>query len=562
MKNAQKSGIYKASTPELEQKALRLALEIERATHDTSITAAAYVAQARKVAANLKINQDLCDRLLAKTLTPSAIAIMSDDEMASKELQRTTAEMKARADKQSIMLTDDGPRVRRTHKGDEVIEEDNTVVPSDETPVQRRRSMLDPNQGMGARSREGSVGDGNELPQDIDDYRSQDDIRGNAVPVPLSVETKPIPQRKASQPGDFDINKVFSSVKSPTVAHHARKPSNPLPPRPGPGVDADIDRMLEDGPDSPPYSPKDFEEDPTIVWRGSLVMTSVADLNVVGRHIGGADLSQLGPNRVPWADLVPERLTVAGRIDHEKATEYLCSLRYSPATDVVVMALEAKGENGDSEFKKIFDYFNDKNRYGVVGNKSLANVRDTYLVPVPPGTGGIPEFLLNFPNNKVPEERQNPMILVTLVIRSEIVPLTAPVQTLDGAGNPALVNHPQRQISMGGAGPQMSPINPQGSFASPTPSQSQPTPDQLAETQRRQRLDAQTRGEAVAHQVLGPLISAPTVSFLMPQAWQMQPNEWNIIKEIFEHNPKTQEDLQLLSKLLEERTATNANPKP
>lgn len=567
IKQAQKSGIFQASVVETDQKALRLCLEIERAIHDTHPTPAAYRDQARKVASNLKINQELCDRLLSGTLTPNGLAAMTDDDMASKELQRTTAEMKARADKQSIMLTDDGPRVRRTHKGDEVIEQDNFVVPSDETMASRRRSMIDPNQGMGGRSREGSVGDGNELPQDIDDYRSQDDIRGNAgPPLPLSVETKSPPQRKQSQAGDFDINKVFSSVKSPTVTQHARKPSaQQAPPRAGPGEDADIDRMLSV---SPPYSPKDDTRDPSIVWQGSLVMNSIGDFKANSRHIGGADLSTVG---VKWHDLVPERLQVAGRIDQDKANEYLCGLRFSPMSDVVVMALEPRGDNGISEFKKVFDYFNEKKRYGVVGNKTNLNVRDTYLVPVPPGgRDGIPEFLMNFPNNKVPEDRQEPMMLVTMVVREQQNPPSSVSANFDGTGSPStLVNHPQRQMSMGGyAGPQMSPINPQGSFGpgpfgSPVVAQQESlTPEQQAEVDRRQRSEAQARGEGVAREILGPLSEAPTVGFLMPQAHAMQPKEWTIIKEILLLEPRAQQDLKLLSELLEKRSSTETPNKP
>ena len=574
MKSAQKSGTYKGSEAEMEQKATRLALEIERATHDTHPDQRAYAAQGRKIGANLKINLELCDRLLLYTLAPSTLAVMTDDEMASKELQRQTAEMKARAEKQSIMVTDEGPRIRRTHKGDEVIEEETSAVPSDEPPpAARRRSMVDPNAGMGARSRENSPGgDEVELPQDIDDYRSQDDIRRNATSSqPLSIDTQATQpkthMRKAStQASDFDINKVFSSVKSPTVSQHARKPSGPPPPREGPGEDPEIDKLLEDGNESPPYSPTDYDADPTIVWRGSLNMNSVADFPAVARHIGGADLSKVGPNQIPWSDLVPQRLQVAGRIDQEKANQYLCSLRYSLPTDVVVLALTPTGEAANAEFIKLYEYFHTKIRYGVVGNKGLANVRDTYLVPVPPGTGNVPEFLMNLENNKLPETRTDPMVLVTLAIRHELVP--QPPHSIDGnisPSTPALISHPQRQMSIGGySGPGMSPIQPQGSFGSPitpqvstAPLQAATADSQQAEAQRRERLEAQARGEAVAMQILGPHVSAPTVSFLMPQAWQMKPEEWQLIRQIYEEEPKAQDDLAYLSQLLEKR---NPNP--
>jgi hypothetical protein len=295
-------------------------------------------------------------------------------------------------------------------------------------------------------------------------------------------------------------------------------------------------------------------------------MNSVADFPAVARHIGGADLSKVGPNQIPWSDLVPQRLQVAGRIDQEKANQYLCSLRYSLPTDVVVLALTPTGEAANAEFIKLYEYFHTKTRYGVVGNKGLANVRDTYLVPVPPGTGNVPEFLMNLENNKLPETRTDPMVLVTLAIRHELVP--QPPHNIDGnisPSTPALVNHPQRQMSIGGySGPGMSPIQPQGSFGFPATPQVPTAPlqaaladSQQAEVQRRERMEAQARGEAAAMQILGPHVSAPTVSFLMPQAWQMKPEEWQLIRLIYEEEPKAQDDLAYLSQLLEKR---NPNP--
>lgn len=563
MKNAQKSGVYKASDVELDQKALRFALEIERATFDAHPDSGSYGTQARKVASNLKTNQELCDGLLLGTLVPSRLASMTDEEMASKELQRQTAEMKARADKQSIMLTDDGPRIRRTHKGDEIIEQDSFAAPSEEMPVARRRSILDPNSSLGTRSREDTPRNQDDLPQDIDEYRSQDDIRSNAAPSqPLTVDTQATPpERKASvQTPDFDINKVFSSVKSPTAAQHARKVSGQAPPRTGPGDDPEIDKLLEDETDTPPYSPTADNTDEKIIWRGTLNMTTVANFTAVARHVGGGDPTSIESGKISWEDLIPHRLQVAGRIGQDKANQYLCGLRYSQATDVVIVNLTPSNEAASSEFMGLFDYFQGKNMYGVVGNKGIANVRDTYLVPVPAGTNAIPEFMLNLEYNELAADRPEPMILIALVIRHELV-LQA-----DGNGSPsAMISHSQRQMSLGGSsGPAMSPINTQGSFPSPsTPQNYTPVPHtvgvdhQQLDALRRERAEAQARGEAVASNILGAFVTAPTVSFLMPQAYQMQPSEWNIIREIFEQEPKAREDLTFLSQLLEKRNGPN-----
>lgn len=574
LKNSLKNGTFQGSEADIEPRALSFALQIERAIHDVSISKSTYSTQAKKVVANLKTNQELCERLLSKSLTPSVLAVMNEDEMASKELQRQTAEMKARADKQAIMITEeDGPRIRRTHKGDEVIEDEHYEAPTEEMPASRRRSMLDPNHGMGARSRENSPGeDGHpELPMDIDDYHPQDRTPSSAQrPQPISVETQDSKssQRKTSAVDNFDINSVYSKVQSPTVSQHSRKPSMAAPlPQANLVQDPDIDRLLDDGtePNSPPYEPPEHEEDPSIIWRGVMNMTSVCIFSATARHIAGADLSTVG---TPWSNLLDAQLSVAGRIDPGKATEYLCSLRYSPKTDVTVISLSPSGgEQAAHDFMKLFDYFRSKNRYGVVGNKTLANVRDTYLIPVPAGKDNGPEFLSNLDNNLLPTERTEPMLIIAIVVREPEGQSTL-AQSYDGSGSPSVPsNHSHRQLSLGDQGPSMSPIvpqPPQGMFPTQSPAHAAPTPGVTStkppnsEQERQQRQALQLRGEGVAREILGEFVTAPTATFLMAQAYRMEPTEWRVIRQVFEEQELARVDLKTLSTLLEKKGQAKA----
>jgi hypothetical protein len=566
---AVKTNIYAYSVGDtLETKAERLAIQIEDALYKTHPDKSAYIKQARALFNNIKHNQELCNGLITKSLSPSHLAVMTTDDMASKELKRETAEMKARSDKASIMVTEDGPRVRRTHKGDEVIEGDNFAVPNDTTSssISRRRFSSDPSADMAPRSPEKPTGgDEVELPEDIDSYRSRDDIRGQTMAKqPLNVETKKQP-RKQSSHGDFDINKVFSSVQSPTGPSHSnshdRRPSGNAPPLNGPGVDPDIDKLLadDDGNESPPYSPAEYDSDPSIIWRGVVTMDSIAKFPAIARHVGGADLSR-GATPLSWSDIMQKDLRIAGRIDQDKANEYLCGLRYSPPTDVVIVNVFPTGEAASQGFRDMFDYFHSKSRYGVLTNKGIGNIRDTYLVPVGPSPAALPDFLVNLEGHKVSENRSEPMILVALVIRNEWQPEHH--RSFDGsaeAQSPSLQSHMQRQMSLSGTGPQMSPIAPQNpTFAAGPPSQSpHPTPQLSQEDlQRRQQQEAdQRQGEETAAKILGEFVHAPTVSFLMPQAFQMRALEWEVIRGILEHDQRARNDLQHLSQVLEIRMA-------
>src|SRR5690606_38232961 len=111
-----------------------------------------YAGQCRTLAFNLKNNEDLSSNLFNNKLSPTVLAVMTSNELASKELQRELAEMKAKVEKQSILIAEEGPRVRRTHKGEEFIESDNEMQADEETP----NFAAKPREGSGGPSRKAS----------------------------------------------------------------------------------------------------------------------------------------------------------------------------------------------------------------------------------------------------------------------------------------------------------------------------------------------------------------------------------------------------------------------
>ncbi|KAG6002431.1 hypothetical protein E4U21_003105 [Claviceps maximensis] len=567
-----------------------LALQIERAVYDrhpANKGQKEYGQQIKSLTFNLKNNLEVLQGLLHGAHTPPALAVMTSEQLASAEMQRQTAEMRARAEKQSILYTQEtGPRVRRTHKGEEVVEDDNTIndapIPMAGGPGKRDGGGDVDVQHRPLVKRESTGGD-----QSDGKGRSPSHSEGLSQPSP-------------SQP-NFDINKVFSKVKSPTVSQN-RRPSAPVVRTNGPGFDPDVDRMLQDETESPPYSPTEETEDADVVWKGSLAMSSIADFQATAKHVGGANFASFGP----WTKLIPKRMTVAGRIAQQNAIEYLCSLRYSNLTDIVVVSISPTSTDSQQDFKALVDYFISKNRYGVVGNKVASNVRDTYLVPVPAGDDGHPEFMLNLVDNFIPKTRAEPMLLAVFVYRNEpdLLKQNSEEQT------PAPTPHPPsitasptpglggtRNSSM--SGPMFSPSTPQGQFAPPAhagfPGQSttpvpipQPphmqrppppppptAPQPQSQTQPQtalipphyppaiptgqmteaQKFQAHQAGQNMAQEILGNLVSVPTVQFLLPQAHQMSRREWEVIRSIYEKDPRARDDLQYLGQILEKEGA-------
>ena len=563
---AEKRGAVPSDGVSTADRAERLALQIERAVNDTHPNASSYAAQIRTLAFNLKGNPELCIRLIGRTLTPPMLASMSTEELASKELQKETAEMRARAEKQSIKITEDMPRIRRTHKGDEFIDDDGFAVTSEEVPSApvRRPSAPKPE------------------PKDTPEFPS---AHRRSTSGGLGLDTQQSPNR-----ADFDLNKVFSSVKSPTLPQGQAPSTLAAPPQRGPGIDPDVDRLLEDGAQSPPYSPKE-DNDPDVVWRGNLLMNTIADVQVAAKHVGGVNLSEtIG---LPWDKLIPKTLTVCGRIEEQQAIVYVCSLRYSLPTDVVVVSLEPTSPAAKAGMQRLLDYFVSKKRYGVIGDKGVANVRDTYLVPLlPGGPADQPEFMLNLADNFLPETRTEPMMLAVFVYRND--PET--VKRIHGTNDPSYITdsylaaeaEARKQsipgpafsqpgspaLAQGGfpqsgrpsiSAPAFSPTSPMGQFPTyPSPRNSTPTqgsfpprvptPQGQVGARAAQTDELQKKGEAIAREVLGHLITSPTVAFLLPQAHSMNRKEWEVIKKIYERDPKAREDLPHLSNVLEKES--------
>ncbi|KAI0452978.1 hypothetical protein F5B21DRAFT_481100 [Xylaria acuta] len=577
----------------------RLAIELERAFQDTHPNTSQNAAQLRTLVFSLKNNVELAARVLNRTLPPPSFVVMTGEELATKELQRENAEMKARADKQSILITDDGPRVRRTHKGEEVVEAESFPVVMDEAPSQLRQQGIreaakaadtgasaSPSTGVGTETASGD-GEKPEPPR-------------RSSSGPLRINTQP---SQSPKPADFDLGKVFSSVRSPSVPHQRRASTQVR--SAGPGDDPDVDRLLQDdGNESPPYSPTE-DIDPDVIWRGPLTMTNVADIPTIAKFVGGADLSKV--RDIPWKDLIPPLLSVCGRIPEEKAVPYLCGLRYNNQIDLVITSLSpARSNNEDDrkQFLSVIEYFRSKKRYGVVGERKLGNVRDTYLVPVPEGNGPIPEPMQNIGDHLIPQVRTEPMLLMVFVVRDEKqTPLPAEQSRSDvqqsQASTPSHATPvpPPRHPSL--PGPTWSPATPQGSFSNssipppqysqtpipppkipgqpmpPVPVQPRPTPPAVPtqsnvpppalnqDPNLNSMRAAQAEGEMKARQVLGPLFSSSTVTFLLPHAARMKEGEWNAVRRCLERDPRARDDLQLLSKLLtEEGNARKNGPSP
>lgn len=573
---AQKQGTFKlphGQTPDAF--GLKLGLQVEYAVYlnfwgTAEEPSSQYSEKFRTISHNVKANSSLRDRLLNGSLAPNDLSKMSSNDMKSQELQDMTAEMMKKSEKQHVIIQEEGPRIRRTHKGEEIVGDDSHPASGADQiysqPIIRRRDTDDlTSMRQASESSAPHSPTMVELPENIG-------FTGTAgspttTTQPLAVDTKAVP--RPSMAGDrkssatFNIQDVWSSVSGPDGENlRIRQPPNPTesvapqahPPQ-GPPVeaDADIDHLLKDDePDEEePYSPTDYTADPgAVVWRGKMSMVGVAEFTGVAKHVAGANLSAT----FPWSQLIPSALAIEGRIDIERASEYLCGLRFSHTTDVSVVAVTpTEDPESRSQFEKLFKYFTERKRYGVIGKSPVAAVKDTYLVPLEAGMSKKPDFIellqycaiedpcpermlvLTFviKSTNSPSDQATPRQMDTAVIASPIGNQTSAFQTPVPQGHPASHASPPPPYPGAFAG---SPAQPQHGFVSPANPQPYPYPGPT--------------GMEAARQALGDLANAPSVGQLLAEAPNTGVPEFRVIKDLLEGVPATRSDFVMLKGML------------
>lgn len=468
-----------------------------------------YKSQFRSIMFNVKKNTSLRDRLLVGSVSPDALSTMKSEEMASEELQRKDAEIKREAERQHIIIQEKGPRIRRTHKGEEIIEDDNQNVASEPVFSQAPR-----------RGTDAGGSPGNQSP----------------ITPKVSQSAHGDGHTRGQSPDGGHGDQVF-----PEVAPHIREPV----PHGKIQADADIDKLLDDEePDSPPYSPKDFQDDGT-VWRGKISMTPVAEFSSSAHHVAGADLSA----RIPWSQLAPEEMAAYGRIDIQRANSYLCGLQWSASTDVSVIAVNKPHSPRELDgFNKLFDYFHSRNRYGVIRQHPLPAVKDTYVIPLEAGEAKMPDFMSLLDKTKLPDGPLDERLLLIVFV----------VKTRDS--NPPSVqppsNRPSQEPAVAASPLTAAAATPQNSFASNQAAYGQQPsqPNQYPASQQ------SPIANPSAAQILGPQVNAPAIQQLLKTAPNVDNAQLSLVRDILDRQPGAAANYETLMQALFDTQANGHVP--
>lgn len=527
--------------------ATQLALEVDRAAiqrhGEPAGPEAPFTTQLRSIVFNVKKNSNLVDQLLSGGLKAEDLANMAPEEMASDEKQREYAAIREANEKQMVLTEEVGPRLRKTHKGEEFVEMEashqNDEFKQPPPPRDRDEDEKGAVPPSPAQESHASV----ELPDDPGRRESFADT--------MDAD----PARRPST--NFDINSVFAQVKSPVNEQHTfvrqRQASNKSPEKSahGPGVDADVDRLLKD--EDGDVDMNSFSDE-SIVWHGQIKMQHMEPFQSVARFVAGGDFGKA----ISWNKLLASNLPIEGRIEEGKGDEYIRGLASTGSHDVAVLALSPVDSDGRLVMDSLYQYFQPRQRWGVIPVDRLDSeaMRDLYVIPIPAGGSNLPQFMDLLEYCTIETPRKEAMLLLALVAKLPDIQPHPPALAQTPHAAPAEQNPMPIPPVTGVPGPSPSPLtNPHGPAYSPVGStftQNVPfnnyPPPQPHNGYAQFGMPQAPQPPADPAAILGPHINAPVVQAFLQT--QMTYDQLQNLKAILDKVPEARDSIAVLGQYL------------
>ena len=504
-----------------------------------------YFNKIRTIMFNVKKNTALVDRLLSGSLKSEDLVSMEAEEMASEDKQREYAAMREAAEKQMILTEETGPRLRKTHKGEEIVGEDNfdnDEYPSVRDSIPEDTAMQSP---MGTRPPE-TPASASRAPPEIDTAQ-QDSAR------------------RASH--NFDINSVFDKVRSPQHDQqafiHRRHSSMHTQDKPQSAVDdADVDRLLKDEDNDVEMS--GYSSDPTVCWQGSINMQSMEPFDAVARFVAGGDFGQV----VPWERLLTNVVAIQGRIESGKGNDYIQSIAHTESHEVSILAISPVTTDGRSVMDHLYQYFHSRGRWGVVPVEDNDVLRDLYVIPIEEGGSNLPPFIDMLEYCTIETPRKEHMLILALVAKlPEVKPQLPPTEHFERYPAQEIAQHahngPAPTPMTNPHAPQFSPVSaaypPSGSYGNPF---APPPANMVPHQQPTPPINAPPHHQIPkALEILGPYIDAPVIVTILGSSLSQNSvvSELQMInlRHIVETVPEARDNIAVLTNHLRSKTETN-----
>ncbi|ODQ64524.1 hypothetical protein NADFUDRAFT_71001 [Nadsonia fulvescens var. elongata DSM 6958] len=408
------------------------ALEIENALFQALAprfggdVGAKYREKFRSLSFNLRDTKNavLRHRILHRELSDHQIVTLSNSEMMNPDLKALAAVVHAESIRESVLVMEEGPRIRRTHKGEEVVggeDEDyqmsidafNSAENQDresEEDNENKDNMdnISSNGSNSSRSNSKNInnvsyeseGDKEEPTLGKTSHSWGTDVHNNGV--------RPVDNHNdfdfALSPHDDDDNDHID--KSDNMGHgHDDSLDNDHGDFES---DHELNELLNDDDDTGNNvkNKKAGSSALPTIFQGLVSMTGIVEFPSIGKHLGESSNTVITSPADTWTHVfdIQNPLIVDGRLDSNKADKYLASIAQTGRADSkkILMAFlvetnrsSNEGDDRDARFERLFEYFSSRGKYGVIKSRNVAFVKDAYIMPIKGNKSNneeIPEF--------------------------------------------------------------------------------------------------------------------------------------------------------------------------
>lgn len=396
----------------------------------------------RALSFNLKDekNSDLRMRVVCGKIAPDAVVLMSTEELRNPELRKLAESVRKESIRDSVLVVDEAPRIRKTHKGEEVVGDDdyNDLLSKDDKDLNsefKNGSIngTDTDSGYSAGMFQHNKRDSQDADvtfydgdDNVDDNNNNDSSKDSALTQPLLSSKSKRPsasdffgssQNVASSAVEYDqyANNIDVISYSPGGSSYSDEiynngqeddDSNSLRLQDDKDLDdiiADRDPVSLNGThesdqvgdfDSAATSAATTNITPEVtLWTGHVSMVGVAQFPGNAKHLSGGNIGKgFDPNK-SWGEVIDltAPIVIDGRLDSVKAAKYLKDVQATKDLVSFILDSDELGSGkGKPQFDKLYDYFAQRDKYGVIKHRKKI-VKDAYVVTVK--AGKIPDHL-------------------------------------------------------------------------------------------------------------------------------------------------------------------------
>ncbi|KAF5102450.1 hypothetical protein D0Z00_000377 [Geotrichum galactomycetum] len=373
-----------------------------------------YRSKFRSLAATLKddANPLLHKKFVTGELTPTEFVNLSPEELMNPALREMAEAVRAESIRNSILKVEEGPRIRRTHKGDVYIDDEinggtginsntNGEMETAWVPIGNSKPTDSKPDNEAGSSTGGASDDVGNTKKESSPTTRASSTENSATPPPvLELHHNEINQHEDlyhnnDNQSEHQVNVTIDDdddldaiINNPTTSSN-----DPIT------ADA-VSNSAAAAEENEFYVPTTAE---AVIFRGQVVMPTIAQFSGQAVHLSGPQGFNPASMNAGWPALLPSTLIVEGRLDKAVAAKYLASV--GQAKDIVSFLLRPD-RTDKSQFDKLYSYFRLKHKYGVIAKKRASfssssgsvsppgglAVKDSYIVPLQKGDE-IPEHL-------------------------------------------------------------------------------------------------------------------------------------------------------------------------